>query len=243
MESKLNKMKKISTFLIIVTGSFITFFSCINLDVEKEILADAFIASKIINGDTIYAIGGYVSSNTAMKSVTIKSPNGNFSAELKKTNYYGGYYERPLNDEDFSKIKPSKGNYKFEITFDDDTKSDTTDYVTSDILEPIEIKEIKTDDINNSVLVDWVKNKNADYYTISIYRNDSIVYYSNQIDPGYSSVEIFAHTNSWETNINPNPGDSLQIIVSGVLRESGNSLYPEFQSLSLSSKVDVIWPE
>jgi len=225
---------------MVIAGLLMSLFSCNDPEVEKQNLSDAFIISKIVDRDTIYSFGAYVSSNTVMKSVTMKSPDGSISVDLKKSDYYGYYFEKQIKNEDFTLIKPAVGKYKFEIIYGDATAFDTTDYVSSEILEPIAIKEFKYDPEYRSIEVGWVKNKNADYYILSFYRHDSIVYQSNSIDPSFSSVEIFEYTPSWYRNINPNSTDTLQIIVTGILCEGEYTPYADFQSISLSSKIDFV---
>lgn len=225
------------------SGSSLTFFSCVDLDVDKQTLADAFITAKIVDGDTLYALSGYISSNTTMKSVTMKSPDGNQSVDLKQIDYYGYYFEKELKDEDYTSQKPVIGNYKFEIEYEDKTICDTTNYVSADILAPITIKEVKPDSTNKSIVINWVKNSVADYYVVRIFKDDSIVYITNEIDPGYSSMNVSNYSSGWVNNYYPEAGDSMKVVISGILYESGSSQNTKFQSVSNSSEVGVVWPE
>jgi hypothetical protein len=240
---KLNEMIKKILFLLLFSGSSLTFFSCIDLDVDKQTVADTFISTKIIDGDTLFAISGYVSSNTTMKSVTMKNPDGSLPVDLKQIEYYGYYFEKALNDKEYTSQKPAAGKYQFEIEYEDKTTCDTTNYVSADILAPIEIKEIKPNSTNKSIIINWVKNSVADYYVVRIFKNDSIIYITNEIDPGYTSMIVYNYSNGWVNNYYPEAGDSLEVVISGVLYESGSSQNTQFQSVSNSSEAGVVWPE
>lgn len=236
-------MKRTILLFLLFLGSFVTFFSCIDLDTEDQNLPDVYICSKVVDGDTLYALGGYVTSNTTMKSVTMKSPDGSFSADFQKMDYYGYYFEKKISEEDFVSQKPVKGYYKFEITYDDLNTCDTSDYLSTEVLSPIKIEEVKPNSENQSIGISWVKNSIADYYIVRIFRNDSVIYISNNIDPGYSSMNVYAASSGWTVDESPETGDSLSIMMTGVLIESSVSEYAEFQSVSFSSGVGVVWPQ
>lgn len=233
-------MKNTNKFLMFIAGLLITLYSC-DKEVEKQILPDAYIISKIVGVDTIYSLGAYVSSNTAMKSVSIKSPDGSLNVDLIKTDEGGQIFERQLKDENFSKIKPTVGNYNFEITYDDETAIDTTDYVSSETLDPIAVENVEFNSEYNSIEVSWVKNEEADFYILIFLRHDSIVFKSNSIGPNFSSVDIYNNTPNWYHTINSNPSDTLQVLVTSVLYESSNSINYEFQSLAHSKNFDYIF--
>jgi len=236
-------MKKLIIIFLLLSGSFLTFISCVNLETEQQSLPDAYVCSKIIDGDTLYILGGYVSSNTTMKSVSMKNADGSLSDSLTKIDYNGYYFERTLNENNYKTQKPVKGYYKFEIVYGDGTICDTTDYVSTDILAPIKITTVKTDSVNRSITINWEKNSIASYYCIKLFRHDSLVFISNGIPSGYSSMMVYTYSNGWNTNIPLKSGDSLNVVISGILNESGDSPYSEIQSVSFSLPVGLVWPE
>jgi hypothetical protein len=236
-------MKKLILIFLLFSGTFLTFFSCVNLDTEKQSLPDAYICSKIIDGDTLYILGGYVSSNTTMKSVHMESADGSLSDSLTKLDYNGYYFERTLNENNYKTQKPAKGYYKFEIVYGDGTVCDTTDYVSADILAPIKITAVKTDSVDQSITVNWEKNSIASYYCVKFFRNDSLVFISNGIPSAYSSMMVNTYSSGWNTNIPLESGDSLDVVISGILNESGDSQYSEVQSVSFSLPVGLVWPK
>jgi hypothetical protein len=236
-------MKKLIFIVLFLSGSFLTFFSCVNLGIEKQNLADAYICSKIINGDTLYILGGYVSSNNILKSANLESADGSLSDSLSKLDYNGYYYERILNENKYKSQKPAKGFYNFEIIFADGTICDTTDYVSADILAPVKITEVKTDSVAQSITVSWEKNSLASYFIVKFFKNDSLVFISNGISSSYSSMMVYTYSSDWNSNIPLKSGDSLDVVISGVLNESGDSQYSEIQSASFSMPVGLVWPE
>jgi hypothetical protein len=236
-------MKKLIFIILLLSGSFLTFFSCVNLDTEKQSLPDAYVCSKIVNGDTLYILGGYVNSNSTMKSVIMESTDGSVSDSLTKLDYNGYYFERTLNEGNYKLQKPVKGYYNFEIVYGDGTICDTTDYVSADILTPIKITEVKTDSVAQLITVNWEKNSKASYFIVKFFRNDSLVFISNGISSSYSSMMVYTYSSGWNSNIPLKSGDSLDVVISGVLNESGDSQYSEIQSVSFSLPVGLVWPE
>jgi len=241
----LNKMKKILSLILILSGLTLTFYSCVNLDTEKgkSYFPDAYICSKIINGDTLYLVGGYVSANTPIKSVIMKSPDGSFSVDLNQVDSYGYYFERKLKDADFSSKKPVKGYYKFEIVNSDGSVSDTSNYVSDETLAPVKIEGVVPDSTNESITINWDKNSDASYYVVRLLRNDSIIYISNDIDTGYTSMILYSYSSGWASDIVLKSGDSLKVVISGVMEEITDSQYSEAQAASFSSPVGIVWPD
>ncbi|HPS12559.1 MAG TPA: hypothetical protein PLB87_04730 [Prolixibacteraceae bacterium] len=228
------------TFLLL-TGTTVAFFSCVNLDTEEQVVADAYICSRIIGSDTMYVFGGYVNASTTMKSITLTNPDASRSIDLKILDYYGYYFERPIGDADYNSSKPQNGNYQFSIVYGDGTTSNVTNIVSSDILSPINLTEVKTDTINQSITVKWEKNSSADCYVARFYKNDTVIYISNEIDPGYSSMIVYTYSSGWNSNITLHSGDSLKVEISGILYESDYSSL--VQSVSFSKKIGFAWPE
>jgi hypothetical protein len=229
--------------LCLLTVSIFTLFSCVDLDTEKENLSDVYISSKINNGDTVYLLQGFVQSNYSMKSVILKSPDKSITYDFTKGSSSGGYFQREVTNEDYALLKPASGNYSFEILYDDGTTVEAIDYLTSDVIEPIKITEVIPDSVNLAVVVSWVKNTKTDYYTVRILNKDSIIFLSDLVDPDYSSVKIFPYSYGWSSNLIPEDGDSLQVVVSGIQRESGDSKYMEIQSVSSSLPFGFVWTE
>jgi hypothetical protein len=234
--------KTIQIFSILVV-SIITFFSCVDLETEKETLSDVYITTKINNGDTVYLLEGFVQSNYSMKSVILKNPDKSITYDFTKSSSSGGYFQREVTNEDYTLIKPASGNYTFDILYDDGTAVETIDFLTSDVIEPIKITEVIPDSINLTVVVSWIKNTKADYYTVRILNKESIIFLSDMIDSTYSSVTIFTYSYGWSSSIIPEDGDSLQVVISGIQRDSGDSKYLEIQSLSSSLPVGFVWTE
>lgn len=234
---------KLLSFLILIMVLPVL-FSCNFLENEKSYVADTYIIVSISGEDTIYALEAYAQSNYSMSSVTLTSEaDSNFECELEPAGYYGTYYQKSAVPEDFSTVKPAESVYRFSIVFSDETSDVVEDHITSSIILPPVISEVISDKLTNSISITWQQTDNADIYTIKMFRNDTLVYLSNLIDESISSKEITFDSNGWYSYSNINPGDSLDIIVVGILKETGNSETIRLQSLSLSDTVTTVWPE
>jgi hypothetical protein len=215
--------------------------SCVNLDVEKQYIADVYITSRIIGSDTLFAIESYVNSNTIMTNVKMKNPDSSNEVDLKMVT--AGYYDYAGLDSLYSSKKPQTGNYSFSITFDDATTATTLDKLTADIAKPVTIKNVAPNEEGGSLEVAWQKNKDADMYIIKIMRKNNVVFSSGFLDSIYSSATIFTFSSGWATNANPQGGDSLEIYVSGVIRDKAETNYTKFQSISQSIGKPFVWIE
>jgi hypothetical protein len=236
-------MKKSLVIFLLLAGVMPFLPSCLDLDTGIDTLADAYICSKIAGEDTVYILVGYVSSKATMKSATLITPDGSESIDLKISDYYGYYYERTFQDDDYTSQRPEAGNYQFEIVYTDGTTCDTTNYVSSDILKPTNITDVTTNLDEQSVMVSWEKNSSADYYVVRFFKNDTIIYVSNKIDAGYTSMTIYTYSSGWSSNVSLQSGDSLDVEISGILLESSYSQYAQIQSASFSKKVGLVWPQ
>jgi hypothetical protein len=230
--------------IIFLLGLIMAFFfhSCVNLEQEKTVIADAFITSKIINGDTLFAIEAYVRSNATMDEVTFELPDKSKKLELINVNNVGSLYEYIAPNNDFSATRPTKGNYTFQIEFSDNTSQNLTDNVSDSVLLPITIKEIKPDLVEKNVFIDWAKVSGANYYIIRIEKSDTIVFISDLIHADYSSAKINANTVGWVNNYLPKSGDQLNVYLSSLMKESGTTEFLEVQAISYSEIKPVAWP-
>jgi len=235
-------MKRISTFLISAV-SFFGFYSCVDLDVDLENFADAYIASKIINGDTVFALEAYAQSNYNMKSVSLKSPdNSEPEIDLVQIDYGGGIFEKKTDDANFIATKPKAGNYTFNINYLEQTPMVEIDKLSDSIIYPTTISEIILDSLENVVTVKWTKVKNADAYILKVIENENYVFISSKIAPEAISATFSINSYGWLNQYQPVRGKEYQFMISAVLYEESNIKYNEIQGVSHSEKVKAIWP-
>jgi len=234
-------MTKTAISKLLITGSLIgLLYSCVDLDVEKQYLADAYISTKIIDGDTLFAIESCIQANDIMTGVKMKNPDS-IEVNLKKIS--ASYYEYIVADSFFTSQQPHTGNYIFSVFFADETAVTTVDNLTADIIKPTQIKEVKINNVDKIVSVEWIKNDKAVYYTVKILKNDTILYSSGLISDGYSSATIYPYSGNWAINKNPKGGETYDLIVSAILTEKDATKYFEIQAISQSSKSTFVWPE
>jgi hypothetical protein len=226
----------LSAFFFIV-GSF---QSCISLDVEKEAISDVYVVTKILNGDTLYALDSYVNSNDIMTAVSLKYPES--SREISLTKYTSSYFERAGIDSLFTKQKPIAGNYIFTINYEDGTNVTTVNNLTNKIAKFVTVKKAEPADGGGAMNIEWSKDTNADKYIIQILKKNVIVFSSTQLDSVYSGATISTYTTGWANNANPKDGDSLEVVVKGVLLDYSGK-YTQFQSVSESASKPIVWVE
>jgi len=212
--------------------------SCLNLDVEKEAISDVYIISKIENGDTLYALNSYVNSNDYLSSVSLKFPES--SEEIKLTKCTSSYFERAGIDSLFTKQKPQAGNYIFTINYEDGTSVTSINKLTDKIAGFVTVKKAEPVEGGGAMSIEWSKDTNADKYMIQILKKDVVVFSSGQLDSVYSGATVYTYTTGWATNANPKDGDSLDVVVKGILLD-GSEKYIQFQSISESVRKPIVW--
>jgi hypothetical protein len=233
--------KKSFIYFLLLTFTLGLVSSCVDLDVEKEYLADVYMLVKVEGGDTLYAVESYIESNAILDSVTMKSPDGSKEFVLKPLST--GYFEYSGGKGAFTSQKPQAGNYTFNILFDDGTSVTTIDNLTDKTIDPVQVNEVVASESGGSIVVKWQKNLKANFYSIKVYKKDEMLFSSGFIDTVYSAATIYAYSGGWATNKNPDAGDSLNVVVNGMLCEKDLTKYYEFQAISLSEQKPFVWPE
>lgn len=214
--------------------------SCFSLDTEKEYLGDIYIASKIVGSDTLYAIEAYVSANDIMTQVTMTYPDGTTSVDLTK--FTSGYYEYAGSDSAFTLQKPQTGKYSFSITFEDETAITTTDYLFDTIAKYVTIESAELAEDGGYATIEWKQNSDANAYVIKIMKSDDVLF-SGTLDSSDSIATIYTYSYGWASGANPSTGDSLDVVVAGIILDYSDSEYTKYQSISQSARAPIVWVE
>ena len=231
--SKLIRLLPISFFLVVLV-------SCLDMNTDREYLADAYVTSKVINGDTLFSIEAYVEASAPMSKVTMRFPSGQDVELVKITT---GYFEYVAPESTFSPTIPNEAEYSFSILFEDSEVITASDLVTKKVLLPMNIKKLEEAVETSTISLDWAKDENANYYSIKIFKKNTIIYSSGLISFEYTGTKIDSYEKGWALHQNPEEGDTVMVVVSGLLKEEGNPQYLEFQSISNSDGKIIVWPK
>lgn len=154
----------------------ITLTSCEQTTVTDAASADAFIKTIINQGDTLFGLAHSVYSYNRMKSVSVKSPNGD-SIQLPSISDKGiSIYKDPsLASGDFSKTIPVAGLYTYDITFKDKSTQVINNTLGTDYLLPTVIDSLGLSADGQSLILKWSAVQNAQFYQIRITKGNNEV--------------------------------------------------------------------
>jgi hypothetical protein len=228
-------------YLLLIISTILTFSSCIDLNTEPRYFADAFIVSRIVEGDTLFAIDAQAQSNMPISKVSLRSDNSESTIELKSITPDSTIFEHITPITNYFKQLPKAGSYIFDFVLQNGTQNSDYEVIKSKWIKPFHISSISFNSNDMSETFDWPEVTDANYYYAQLVRNDTIVFKSGLINKEFSSVKVYPNSNGWMGSYVAKTGDSLTVFIMAILAEDSNSGYLEIQSISYSDSVDFAW--
>jgi hypothetical protein len=232
------KMRTALFFVLIITG----FSSCIDLETEPVFFSDAFIVSRLVDGDTLYAVDAQVQCSVPMKSVLMNCDKNEDEFQLYPLFTDSMLFEYTTTIQNYKAQVPGQGYYNFQITLSDKSTHSHFDIINSRFLKPFSVDTIFYYPGEMSTTFDWPAVLGANYYYARVLKNDSILFNSGWINSEFTSIRLTANSLGWYSAYTPKEGDSLQFVVLAVLAEDhmyNNML--EIQSVAFSSNYGFVW--
>jgi hypothetical protein len=176
---------------ILFLSLFIGFVSCNKDDdddnnddnkTEDTLLkpTEAYLMVKNVAGDSLYAIGYYVYSDSAIVSASVEGP-GNVDYTLEKDGTDKRFKHLP-SDSDFKKDMPTTGEFKFKATVRSKTEEkefEGTDNLTDEKLTIIEIDNEKFHEGKQKTY--WEEVPNANGYRIKLFKQDGTLFFKSKV--------------------------------------------------------------
>ena len=231
---------KISALLI----ALIALSGCSFLDVEPGYVVDAYLTTRVINGDTMVAINGNAQSNVAVKSVRMYNVDGKFEYDLKNLYSDGSGFEFFADTADYMTSFDDEGLVYFEITHENGDFGLQPDYLYSDLLLPFEIKEVVPDTLHyhsgQTETVLWDEMEDVAYLNLTMTLADTLIYFHP-----YVTYDNYCNINSldnwWINNYTPQEGDTFKVYMSALMLEYGASSISEIQCVAYSPGFTFVW--
>jgi hypothetical protein len=146
---------------------------------QDDALADVYVKTITITGQTAFGLEHVVRGSTPMNAVTVSLPGG-LTAQLTALDDSKLIYflEPSTGTGTYTRNPPTAGIYSYTVTFSDGTVKVVTDVLGSGYLPPPNITSIaKTSDgLNVQIAFDALTG--VDYFQVSIYLGDELEYTS-----------------------------------------------------------------
>ncbi len=217
------------------------FASCESEDIIPVARGDAFIVTKIIDTDTLYALSLHANANAPMASVTATSEDeddGIYTLSPDNTNTYDFFYEP--EEEDFSTDIPTIGEYNFIANFQTDDADLSTDILTDDVIYPAKVTTVSF--VSSMLNIEWENDDSIDTYIIALYNEDgNIIFASSPMSGQSHDYQIYADLYGWANNIAPTAGSTYKLQVNTYQYEAGK-VGINLQARSIYEK-SIIWED
>jgi hypothetical protein len=173
---------------------------------ELEVLTDAYIIRKMIDGEPKSALAFYAYANTSIASATVTPPSGvGGSFELSKSEETSYTFFREPEEGEYTAGWPAVGNYIFTVVTTDGETVEQADVVEIANLDIPEITSATFFPSNASLTLKWESVPGINGYVIKLL--------NAQGKPVYMSFALTAANN--EFNINPSSGNWFAPVYTG----------------------------
>jgi hypothetical protein len=170
-----NAFKVIPLVIMMILG----LLSCKKDKQDDTALADVYVKTISVIGETAFGLEHVVRGNAQMNAVTVSIPGG-LTAQLiaydeSKLLYY---LEPSLGNGTYTRTPPIAGTYSYRVTFSDGVEKVFTDVLGSGYLPPANITSIAKTSDGLNVQISFDALTGVDYFQISIYLADILEYTS-----------------------------------------------------------------
>lgn len=215
--------------------------ACTNMELERQYVSDLMLVTKVINGDTVFAIDGYISTNDDADSVRVKgTTNLGFNKKFIANELSNRFFEYSTPDSLYSKIAPATSEYTFTIYHSDQTVEYQYDRVTSAKLKPPVIDSVRFDAKYNQIDLFWKKVEGVETYIVQMYRGDEIIFRTPNLIPTLTSFSINKSSSEyWYKSVED--GDTLNVRLVAIAFEDDYKTVNNYQAMSFSGFSEVVW--
>lgn len=230
-------MKNLKLILISVW----VFTSCMDTEFQRQYVSDLVLVTKAINGDTLVAIDGYITTNDNADSVRVSGKTFlGFNKLFKAYEGNSQFFEYSTPDSAYSKIVPVTSDYTFTIYHSDKTVEYQYDRLSTQTIKPATIDSVRFDTKFEQVDLYWRKVEGAESYMVQFFRNGEMVYRSPNLIP---SLRLFSVNQSssvqWYKTVAK--GDTLQVRLVAIAFEDEYKASDNYQAMSFSGFSDIVW--
>ncbi len=233
-------MKNIKIFIFILLVAL--WSSCNEENDDYTVTGDAVVIAKTSGTSTVYAMAYYAYASNSLKTVSVQSVlDPSNKVELASNGLYTTNFIKDPDDADFSTTKPSSDTFTFSAVFENGNTYETTDVVSSDILEPPTIEKCTYNTEKAYAEFSWTALTNADSYVISVYDGaGAVVFRSSEVSSTVTSGYLSASATGWSSGY-PVSGATYKVrILAFKYENSTNPSSYHVQSTSYS-ETSLLW--
>lgn len=234
-------MKRTILFLAIAA----LFASCAEEEETKQYVSDVFVVSKVINGDTLFAVDGTVYCDTKIDSVRGEGVYyKGFNHTFTKCDNSGFLFEYRTPDSLYQGRIPAASEYKLSVYHPDGTKNILTDELNTLAIMPAVIDSFGYNKFDKKIYIRWTAVKNAEFYSVRAANSKGeIIFNSSNLIYQSIAYAMDQNTQGWYNNAIPSIGDTLSLYVIGLLFEEKASVSynNNYQAMSFSEPQKVVW--
>ncbi len=232
-------MKNLMNYKVMVVGTMLAvlFASCSDDEVAPELIGDVYYISKVIEQDTVYALGFQAASNIEMNSVNVNSNSTDVSLKMANSTYF---YHEPDTSE-YSIEIPAPESFNFTGQFSNGETLTTTDMLLDDFLYPLQIDSMSTQD-EGSLFMGWSGADGAGYYQIRLFdSNRDVVYESLLLSSSIVNYTINVNDDGWINGYYPATDEIFTFEIIAYLFDPVDD-NGKYQSLSIT-EMTVVWQD
>jgi hypothetical protein len=168
--------------------AFVIMILLISISCKKETrndnaAADVYVRSILYGGVPVYGLAQSVFGFAAMTKVTATTPTGTVIQLKANDSQNMIFYSVPTTPETYSTTTPQPGTYTYNITFDDGIEKILTNDLGANFLPPPVITSIAKSADGQAVVLSWEQLSGVDYFQLTISRQSTILYTSEQFAP------------------------------------------------------------
>jgi len=205
-------MKKLTLFLTLL-GTILSLYSCGDDETAFNAFGDVVVLTRYSESGPIeFTTAYYVYGNKSMQEVTVTTPDQN-QIELEPYDGYTSTFLLEPNDEDYSSVPPTYGEYKFHIITSGNNMDSVSDILGSNYYQsPVTITESTLEE--NTLIVTWSESSDADAYRVRVLEttddSENVYYISNL----YSSTSFeLNYANNYVTYQGASPQEGEEYII------------------------------
>lgn len=208
--------------------------------------AEAYLLVKNIDGDSVYAIGYNVYSDSSIVAAKVTGP-GNVNLTLTADGTDKRFKYLPSADE-YKEATPATGDFTFNVTLmsnTDEKKEEATDNLSTDKLTIVEIESEEYDSNVQKQTTRWSEVPGAHGYRVKLFKKDgSLLFRSGVLATTIKGYRFGLETRGWQQEAKAEIGTTYTLEVSAIQFEKDYAKNSKkayhVQCISYIQK-DIVW--
>lgn len=228
-------------FLLILIISLTA--SCLDITNDKHVAYGDAIINVYQTADSInYNVQLFTYSWNKMRDVIAYTDAESTPIVLDSLNYQYTFSYNPKKAS-FSTSLPTASKYTFEIIFEDGGELLVVDYLDSVTINPPVISELKYDEEEKQIILEWDVVENAQFYKVILIDNENeIAFETELLEYTSNQIVINKYSYGWFTDKQPDGDTTFKVVIYAYLFEAIPSTF-DIQCIAINDLHTVEWKE